>query len=76
MASLKGNKLKQKIKALDTFILHWWIYVTVNVFLWLPWLTNSNTSLNSSPAYIGVIWGVVLVIHYIIAYRKFRIKKD
>lgn len=76
MATIKDSKLLQKIKTLDTFILHMWIYITLNVFLWLPWLFNGSTRFDNYAAYIGFIWGVILIIHYIVAYRKFRIKKD
>jgi len=76
MATIKDNKLLRKIRTMDTFLLHLWIYVTVNVFLWLPWLLSGNTSFESYPVYIGLIWGTILAIHYIVAYRKFRVKKD
>lgn len=72
MATLKDNKLIQKIKAMDNFMLHLWLYIIVNAFLWLPWLVNGNISFNNYAASIGLIWGVVLIIHYIVAYRKFQ----
>jgi len=76
MATFRDNKLLRKIRALDNFLLHLWIYITVNVFLWLPWLINGNTRFNSYLTYIGAIWGLILFIHYIVEYRKFRPKKE
>lgn len=75
MATLKNKSLLQKIKALDSFRLHLWIYITVNAFLWLPWLINGNVSIYGIPAYIGLAWGVVLVIHYMVVASKFRKKE-
>lgn len=73
----KDNQLLRQVKALFTFRNHVSIYIVAVIFLWLLWvLTGGRYKMLDWPFYIVMGWGVVLLIHFIIVYRKFRNKNS
>jgi hypothetical protein len=72
MAILKNKDLLHMIKALQSFRTHLVVYILVNTVLWFPWLVNNDITMDSYPVYVMLGWGVILVIHCIVAARQFR----
>jgi purine-cytosine permease-like protein len=72
MKTESTNQLQKLVKLFTTFKTHLSIFIIANAVLWAVWLLTDTTSIYSVPLYISFAWSVILLVHYFIAYRKFR----
>jgi hypothetical protein len=70
------SQIRKLVKWVTTFKSHLTIFIVVNMVLWAIWLLNNAFDFNSLPLYISVIWSVILVIHYLVAYEKIKLTKN
>jgi hypothetical protein len=70
------SQIRKLVKWVTTFKSHLTIFIVANMVLWAIWLLNNAFDFNSLPLYISVIWSVILVIHYLVAYEKIKLTKN
>lgn len=76
MRIIKDKQLLRQVKALFTFRNHVTLYVVAVLLMWCIWfISGGRTRMLDWPLYIAMGWGSVLLVHFIIVYRKFRNKK-
>jgi hypothetical protein len=63
------------IRLFASFKSHLTVFIIANVILWVIWLAGRSFNFNSFPVYISLVWLAILVIHCIIVYKVFKIKK-
>jgi hypothetical protein len=69
MDTRQDPEIVHEVKALKSFRIHLSFYIIIIGILWLVWLMYGGMSIHAWPAYPTVVWGVILFIHYINAYR-------
>lgn len=72
MARETNSEIKEEVNVFKAFRTHLTYYILINAFFWLIWLANGGMSIYAWPAYPTIIWGIILLIHYISANRAFR----
>jgi hypothetical protein len=70
------SQIRKLAKLLMSFKSHLTIFIIGNMLLWAIWLLNNSFDFNSLPLYISVTWSVILMIHYLVAYEIFKLKKN
>jgi hypothetical protein len=70
------SQIKKLARLLMTFKSHLTIFIVGNMILWGIWLIDNDFDFNSWPMYISISWSVILVIHYLVAYEIFKLKKN
>ena len=71
----KKSQIQKLVKLFIAFKTHLTVFVAVNAVLWIAWLLKGTTDFNSSLLYISIIWSVILVVHYLVAYEIFQTNK-
>ena len=70
------KEIIHEIKVFRNFKIHLSIYLTIIAFTWVAyWATGGTMSLEAWPLYLSLAWGLIVVIHLIVAYRAFRKSK-
>lgn len=70
------NELKDDLDVLSAFWLHLLVYFLVMVTSWFFWIANGGAfTVEAWPVVPSIGWGFILVIHCLVVYRTFRIKK-
>jgi 2TM domain len=67
--------LRKLLKLFFNFEIHLTLFIIVNSVLWMIFLLSNQAGFDSLPLYISIVWFVVLIIHWLVAYEKFRINK-
>ena len=68
------NQLQKLIKLFTTFSTHFTIFIVTNIIFWGIWLFSQPFSFYSLPFYVSAVWFVILAIHCLVAYQKFKTK--
>ena len=70
-------KLKKQMNLFMGFNLHLILYLVMNMLIWMVWLSKGGAvRLDIWPVYLGLGWGIALLIHYTRAYRIFQRKNS
>ena len=72
MIKQQDPEIVHEVNAFKSFRAHLTAYLLINGFFWLIWFANGGMSIYAWPVYPTVIWGVILLIHFISAYRAFK----
>jgi hypothetical protein len=77
MDTIPDKQIEEEIKAFTGFRIHFTVYILVNVFAWVSWFAGGGTiDMEAWPVYLSLGWGLILVIHFLIAYRAFRERRN
>jgi lysylphosphatidylglycerol synthetase-like protein (DUF2156 family) len=72
------SQIQKLVKLFTTFSTHLSIFLIANAILWAAWvfLFKRSFDFKSWPLYFSAIWLAVLIVHFLFAYYKFRVRKD
>lgn len=76
------TRAEARVKAREDFRIHLLIYVLVNAFLWVIWLTTDRGGGVPWPAFSSIGWGIGIVAHWWTVYgvdderREAEIQKE
>jgi hypothetical protein len=66
-------EIKHEVNVFAAFKKHLVIFVVAIGLLWLLWFASGGQlNLYSLPTYISLAWGLILIIHLLLAYNSFR----
>ena len=70
------KEIIHEVKIFRNFRIHLSIYLIVIACTWIGYLALGGVmDFEAWPIYVSVVWGLILVLHLIVAYRAFRKSK-
>lgn len=70
------KEIIHEVKIFRNFRIHLSIYFIVIACTWIGyWAAGGVMGLETWPVYVSLAWGLILVLHLIVAYRAFRKSK-
>jgi cell division protein FtsW (lipid II flippase) len=75
MTDSRNQQLQHKIKSLSAFKTHFSVFAVAIGSLWLVWYFMGQRTIYAWPLYPTIIWGSILLFHFLFVYREFLNRK-